>query len=68
MGNKITVVQYKLLRSGVEVRGYARSDRGTKYIAASLVVPFGEGRTYPTHAALERAVATVCEGKSQLPT
>lgn len=56
MGNKITEVQYKRLRSGIELRGIARSDRGTKYIEDSIVVPFGPKGEYPSKDALESAI------------
>lgn len=59
MGNRITVIEMKLLRSGVEVRGIARSDRGTKYIADSVVVPFAPDSKYPSKAALETAIKTL---------
>jgi len=63
MGNKITEVRYRLLRSGVEVQGVARTDRGTKYIEDAIVVPFPSGRKYPSKEALEQAVTKLLNGE-----
>ena len=63
MGNKITEVRSKLLRSGVELQGIARSDRGTKYIVGSLVIPFEPGKKHPTKEAMERGIKTLLEGE-----
>jgi hypothetical protein len=62
MGNKITEVRAKRLRSGVELQGMARTDRGTKYILDSIVVPFVPGEKYTTIGALEEGMKKLIGG------
>lgn len=38
MANKVTGIRVREVASGTEVQGIARSDRGSKYIAGSIVV------------------------------
>jgi len=63
MGNKITEVRYRMLRSGIEVQGVARSDRGTKYIEDAVVVPFAPDKKYPSKEALQAAVTKLLGGE-----
>lgn len=56
MGNKVLEVRYKRLRSGIELQGIARSDRGTKYIEDSIVIPLGPDGKYPSKAAIEKGL------------
>lgn len=63
MGNRITEVRQRLLRSGVELQGIARSDRGTKYIEDSLVIPFGPDKKYPSKTEIEAGVKQLLEAQ-----
>lgn len=65
MGNKITEIRYRKIRNGIELQGIARSDRGTKYIEDSLVIPLGPGGKYPSRQALEAGVKQLYDAEKR---
>lgn len=63
MANRVTAVRMVTVRSGTEIQGVARSDRGTKYILGSIVVIHQPGMRKEVQAEITSAVEMILKGR-----
>lgn len=64
MGNRVTAVRMVTVRSGTELQGIARSDRGTKYILGSIVVVHQPGMRKEVQSEIAAAVEMILKGRN----
>lgn len=64
MPNRVTAVRMKRVRSGTQIDGIARSDRGTKYVLGSIVVIHQPGMKHEVLDEISAAVETILKGRN----